>query len=203
MLRTPAKLSWLGPAVFTGGLVPLTYITIRFLKGEMVEPVAEILNQFGLLALIFLISSLSCTPVKLLTSWTWPLRLRRTLGVYAFFYAFLHFTTYAIFDKNLRLGDIIDDIFKHPFIWVGLAALVILTPLAVTSTQGMIRRLGAKKWQRLHKLAYAAGILGVIHFFMRVKIDITEPAVYGSILGVLLIVRIAHWAKRRGADSKN
>jgi methionine sulfoxide reductase heme-binding subunit len=198
-LHRPQKLAWLGPAVFTGGLVPLTFIAFRLIEGSMIEPVAEILNQFGLLALIFLISSLSCTPLKVITGWTWPLRLRRMLGVYAFFYAFMHFITYAVFDKDLKLSDIVDDVLKRPFIYVGLAALLILTPLAITSTTGMIRRLGAKNWQRLHKLAYVAGILGIIHFWMRVKIDITEPVVYGSILTALLLVRIINWLKPKPA----
>ena len=183
--------SWLKPAVFTASVVPLAVLLLRWQAGLLDQnSVAEVLNYFGLLALILLILSLTCTPLQWLMKWTWPIRVRKLLGLMAFFYATLHFLTYVWKDKEFQIDDIFSDIWKRKFILVGFTAFVLLIPLAITSTGGMIRRLGAKRWQRLHKLAYVAGILGVVHFFLRVKIDITEPVVYGSVLALLLGLRI-------------
>jgi len=196
-VRKPERLSWLKPAVFTGSIVPLTVIAMELYKGLLVDPVAEILNQFGLLALIFLVAALACTPLKLVFGWTWPLRLRKMLGLFGFFYALLHFLTYAVVDHGMDLSVIVSDILKRKFIFIGFAAFLILIPLAITSTNSAIRRMGAKKWQRLHKLAYLATILGVIHFFMRVKVIGNEQYAYAAVLGVFLIVRVVNALKSR------
>lgn len=192
-------LPWLIPAVLTGALVPLAALALAVSRGALgANPIAEALNQLGLLALIFLLASLACTPIKLLTGHTWPIRIRKTLGLLAFFYACLHFVTYAVLDQSLAIRAILTDIGKRPFIMVGFAALVILIPLAVTSTANMRKRLGAARWTRLHKLAYAAAILGIVHFVLRVKKDLREPVVYGAVLGALFLVRIVERVRKRG-----
>jgi sulfoxide reductase heme-binding subunit YedZ len=184
-------LPWLKPAVFTGSLVPFVAIAYFALTGRLgANPVAEALNRFGLLALILLILSLACSPLKTLFGWTWPIRIRKTLGLFAFFYASIHFLTYAGLDQGFAWKTIAEDITERRFIFVGFAALVILIPLAVTSTSGMLKRLGAARWKRLHQLAYVAAILGVIHFLWRVKIDLTEPLIYAVVLAALLAVRL-------------
>ena len=186
-------LPWLRPAVFTGALVPLAALVIRAARGTLsADPIAEILNLFGLLALIFLIATLALTPLRKLTGWPWPIRIRRTVGLFAFFYACLHFTTYVAVDQSFHLHSILDDIVKRKFIYVGFTAFLLLIPLAVTSTNGMVRRLGAVRWQRLHRLVYVAATLGVIHFIWRVKKDITQPATYGVVLAALLGFRVVH-----------
>ncbi|MFN0151874.1 MAG: sulfite oxidase heme-binding subunit YedZ [bacterium] len=190
--------AWLKPAIFTGALVPLAMTALQAARGTLsANPIAEALNRFGLLTLIFLILSLAMTPARALFGWSWPLRVRRMLGLFAFFYAALHMTTYVAIDQGLQLRVVLADVVKRKFIFVGLAAFVLLVPLAITSTNGMVRRLGFRNWQRLHRLAYVAAILGVIHFIWRVKIDITEPAIYGSLVVVLIGFRLARALRRR------
>jgi methionine sulfoxide reductase heme-binding subunit len=191
-------LSWLKPAVFTGSIVPLTVLAIRAAEGLLgADPVAESLNQFGLLALVFLIAALACTPLKLIFGWLWPMRLRKMLGLFGFFYAAMHFLTYIVLDRQLNFSEVLADILKRKFIFVGFAAFVLLIPLALTSTQNAIRRMGAKKWQRLHKLAYVSAILGLIHFFWRVKVVGDEQYVYAGILFVLLLARLIPVLRRK------
>ncbi len=190
MVLTPKPLSWIQPGVFAGSLAPLVVIATRGLAGRLgANPISTALNQFGLVALILLLASLSCTPLRILFGWTWPLRVRKTLGLFGFFYACLHLFTYAALDQALALRVIFDDVTKRPFILIGFTAFCLLIPLAVTSNAWGIRRLG-KNWQRLHRLAYAIGILGVVHFTMRMKSDVTQPLVYGGVLAALLGVRI-------------
>jgi sulfoxide reductase heme-binding subunit YedZ len=117
------------------------------------------------------------------------------LGLFAFFYAALHFLTYLFVDQALDAGRILEDIAKRPFITVGFAALVLLTPLALTSTTASIRRLGYRRWQLVHQLVYVAGVLAVIHFFWRVKLDVSQPLVYAAILATLLVVRVVFWLR--------
>lgn len=194
--RTP-PLSWLEPAVITGALVP---IAVLFFRNEYnllsADPIAEILNQLGYLGLTLLVASLACTPLKLVFGWTWPLRIRKTLGLAGFYYILLHFLWYIGKDKSFHMGEIVGDVILHYFILVGFVAFVLLIPLAVTSTNKMIARLGGQRWRKLHKLAYVCGILGVIHFYMRVKIKITEPVVFGSILFLLLGIRYIYSMKK-------
>lgn len=191
-------LPWLEPAIFTGSLLPLVAIVALAVTGRLgANPVTEALNRLGLLALLLLITSLACTPLKTLFGWTWPLRIRKTLGLFAFFYACCHFLTYAGLDQALDLRQIGEDITKRRFIFVGFTALCLLVPLAVTSTSGMLKRLGFARWKRLHRLAYVAAGLGVVHFVWRVKKDLTEPVVYGAILGVLLLIRLIPDKKAR------
>jgi sulfoxide reductase heme-binding subunit YedZ len=191
---------WLWPAVVTGGVVPLVAIVVGLFRGTLgANPVAEALNQLGLLALIFLVASLACSPLKVLTTLTWPIRLRKTLGLFGFFYASLHLVTYVGIDQLMDLPAVAKDILKRPFISIGLLAFLLLVPLAITSTAGMLKRLGFTRWKRLHRLAYVAAALGAVHFFLRVKKDITEPVVYAAILGVLFLVRVVDYVKKRHA----
>jgi sulfoxide reductase heme-binding subunit YedZ len=188
--RAPKPLIWLAPAIVTGSLVPLAALILRAGSGGLgANPVAEALNQLGLCALILLLASLACSPLKLVFGWTWPIRLRKTLGLCAFFYASLHVLTYVGLDQGLNWGEILSDVTKRNFIAVGFLAFLLLIPLAVTSTSGMLKRLGSKRWKRLHRLAYVAAVLAVVHFIWRVKIDITEPAIYAAVLALLFALR--------------
>jgi methionine sulfoxide reductase heme-binding subunit len=193
---------WLKPAIFVGSLTPLAAILWRAATSTLgANPIAETLNLLGLSALIFLTASLACTPLKTLLGWTWPIRVRRMVGLYAFFYALLHVLVYAGLDQGLAWRAIWADVTKRKFIFVGFAAFVMLVPLATTSTQAAVRRLGFVAWKRLHRLAYLAGGLAVIHFIWRVKKDISEPMTYASIIAVLLTVRIVVYARSRLAQA--
>jgi len=190
--RKSLPLPWLKPAVFLGSLTPLAVMIARGARGELgANPIGEALNQLGLLALIFVVAALMCSPFKLFFGWTWPLRIRRMLGVFGFFYAALHVSTYAGLDQVFDWPAIYADVTKRKFIFVGFAAFVLLTPLALTSTNAAVKRLGYVRWKRLHRLAYVAPILAVVHFIWRVKKDLREPLVYATVLGVLLAIRAA------------
>ena len=192
---------WLKPGIFLGALAPLGSIVLRASQGMLsANPIAEIENELGLTALIILVASLACTPARRLFGWTWPTRVRRMLGLFAFFYAMLHFLVYLLPDQWLDWPTILADIAERPFITVGFLALLLLVPLAVTSTTGWVRRLGFKRWQRLHYLAYLAGVLAVIHFIWRVKIDLSQPLLYAIVLGGLLAIRAAFWLRQRSAS---
>jgi len=193
-------LPWLKPAFLVGGLSPLALMALDFARGTLgANPIERVLNQTGMLALIILVASLACTPLKVVAGWTWPLRVRKLLGLLGFAYAVLHFLTYAVLDQGLRWSAILADITKRPFITVGFLALVLLVPLAVTSTNRMVRRLGFPVWQRLHRLAYVAVSLGVVHFVWRVKQDVTEPLIYGGVLALLFAIRLAEAVRKRRA----
>jgi len=189
---------WLKPGVFAGALAPLAYLLVQGARGRLgANPIAEALNNLGLVALIFLIASLACTPLKTLFGWGWPIRLRRMLGLFAFFYAALHLTTYSGLDQGLDFRAIWRDVTKRPFIFVGAAAFLLMVPLALTSTAASVKRLGNVAWKRLHRLVYLSAALGMIHFFLRVKKDIRGPAIYGIVLGVLLLVRVVTLLRKK------
>ncbi len=199
--RRGAPLPWLKPGIFVGALTPLASIALRASQGALsANPIAEVINELGLTALILLVASLSCTPARRLLGWTWPTRIRRELGLFAFFYASLHFLTYLVLDQAFDWPVIIEDIAKRPFITVGFLALVLLAPLAFTSTTASIRRLGHRRWQRLHQLAYVAAVLAIVHFIWRVKIDVSQPLIYAAVLGALLMVRLVVWLRQRSAN---
>ncbi|HEY2408227.1 MAG TPA: protein-methionine-sulfoxide reductase heme-binding subunit MsrQ [Polyangiaceae bacterium] len=189
------RLPWLGPAVIAGSLVPFASLAHRALAHRLgANPVATALNQLGLLALVFLIASLSCTPLKIALGWTWPVRVRRTLGLFCFFTALCHFLVYFCLDQAFSLAAFLADVEKRPFISLGFTALLLLVPLALTSTKRSVTRLGFRAWQRLHQLAYLVGVLAVVHFYLRVKADHTEPLLYAAILGFGFGLRIvAAW----------
>ena len=184
--------------MFAGALVPAVAIALRAWRGELgADPIAQALNQLGLVALVFLVAALACTPLKAAFGWTWPIRLRRMLGVLAFSYAALHVTTYVALDQTFDWAGIYADVVKRKFIFVGFAAFVTLIPLAVTSTDASVKRLGFVRWKQLHRLAYLAPALAVLHFVWRVKRDVSEPVIYGTVLAALLAARaFSFWRSR-------
>ena len=189
-------LDWLQPAVLTGSMAPFAAIFVRAVQGRLgANPIATAMNQLGLLALMFLVACLACTPLKVVTGKSWPIRLRKTLGLLAFFTALAHFLTYALLDQGLALAAIVRDVTKRPFIAIGFTALALLVPLALTSTKESLQRLGFARWKSLHRLVYVVAVLAVIHFVMRVKADTREPYVWATVLFVLFAVRVADWAK--------
>lgn len=201
-ISRPKPLDWLQPAVLTGSLAPFAAILIRAIRGKLgANPIATALNQLGLLALIFLMACLACTPLKILTGKSWPIRLRKTLGLLAFFTALAHFSTYALLDQGLAVRAIVRDVTQRPFIAVGFIALVLLVPLALTSTKDALQRLGFAQWKRLHRLVYVVAVLGVVHFVMRVKADTREPYLWGAVLAFLFGVRILESRKSPKSNS--
>jgi sulfoxide reductase heme-binding subunit YedZ len=154
------------------------------------NPIEAVLNRLGFWTFTFLVLSLVPTPLQRWTGLAWPLRLRRLLGVTAFTYGALHFSWYLGVDQFFDLQAVGADVVKRPFITVGLAALLTLLPLAVTSTDGWVRRLGFRRWKALHRLAYAAALLGVVHFLWRVKADKLKPTVFAALVVTLLLLRL-------------
>jgi len=161
------------------------------------NPIEELIHRLGKWGLNFLLITLSVTPLRKLTGMNWLIRLRRMLGLFAFFYILLHFLTYAGLDQRFDIAVIVEDIVERPYITIGMSALLLLLPLAITSTKGMMRRLG-KRWQKLHRLVYVIGALGVWHFYWQVKEDILEPSIYIFVLVVLLGYRVLiRWRTKR------
>lgn len=191
-------LPWLKPGLFVGALFPLLALLWDAAHRTLgADAVAVGLNQLGYLALVFLMGSLTCTPLKILTGWTWPVRIRRMLGLFAFFYATLHLLTYVVIDQQLDWGVLWGDVTQRKFMVVGFAAFLLLVPLAWTSTDAAVRRLGFQRWKTLHRLAYAAGVLAVVHFYWRVKLDTRVPLTWAAILGVLFLIRIVDAVRTR------
>jgi sulfoxide reductase heme-binding subunit YedZ len=191
-------LPWLGPALWTAGATPAVAIALRAVRDELgANPISEALNRLGHSALVFLVAALVCTPLQLLSKWSWPARIRRTLGLLGFGYATAHFLVYLLVDQQLALGAVLEDLSKRPFITVGFLCWLLLIPLAVTSTPAMVKRLGFVQWKRLHRLAYVCAALGVVHFYWRVKKDHTEPLIYGAVLALLLGIRAVGWVQKR------
>jgi len=187
--------------LFTNALVPLALLLFDAWRGNLgANPVEYFLRTTGVLTLIFLLITLAVTPVRKYFGWNNLVKFRRMLGLYAFFYGFLHLITYSIFDKSLSLPAIVADVWQRPFIAIGMLAFFLLIPLAVTSTNGMIKRLGGKNWARLHKLTYLVAILGVIHFWMIVKSDVFYPALFGIALAVLLFYRVYNAKQKPNAQ---
>ncbi|MCX7152937.1 MAG: sulfoxide reductase heme-binding subunit YedZ [Proteobacteria bacterium] len=179
--------------VFALALAPLARLAIgAFLFPEWLgaNPAEYITRATGDWTLRFVLITLAVTPLRKITGWGWLLRLRRMLGLYAFFYAMVHLSSYVSFDHVFEAGEIIKDIIKRPFITVGFATLLLMLPLAVTSTNAMVRRLGARRWIALHRLIYIIGPLGVLHFWWMVKKDLTEPVIYALVLALLLGYRL-------------
>jgi len=186
---------WIKVPVFLLCLVPAALLVRAFLTDTLgVNPPETIQLQTGRWALKFLLISLAVTPVRRLTGWNQVIQYRRMLGLFAFFYATLHFLSYWAFDLTFAVGAMVGDILKRPFITMGFAAFLLLVPLALTSTKGWIRRLG-KKWALLHRLVYVAATCAVIHFAWKVKVFTGDPVIYAVILTVLLGFRLA-WSLR-------
>jgi sulfoxide reductase heme-binding subunit YedZ len=198
--RAPSapRLAWLKPGVFAGSLIPLALLIHDAIRGRLgADPVAIALNRLGLLAFILLIACLAATPLRIVWGITWGLRMRRMLGLLAFFYASLHFLVYLGVDQGFALGAIAEDIFTRKFIAAGMLALLLLIPLAITSTQAMRKRLGGRLWQQLHRLIYPAALLVATHFIWRVKRDLDQPLTYCAIVALLLGIRIYEYRRRQ------
>jgi sulfoxide reductase heme-binding subunit YedZ len=185
-------------ALFVVCLMPLALLIWRgFTGGVTANPIEFITHTLGWWALGMLLITLSVTPLRRLLDMPWLLRFRRMLGLYAFFYVSLHFLTWLVVDQFFDWQDIVKDIIKRPYITAGFSAFVLLIPLAATSTNAMARRLGAARWQLLHRLVYVIATLGVVHFWWLVKKDIREPALFASVLAILLGVRLIHARRRK------
>jgi sulfoxide reductase heme-binding subunit YedZ len=196
--------------LFIACLGPLAWVVVRALgaggSSLGANPVEEVLNTFGKSGLNLLMLTLCVTPIRRSTGLNRLVAFRRMLGLFSFFYIALHFLTYALLDLGLAWDTLLVDIAERPYITVGFTALVLMVPLAITSTNGFQRRLG-RRWVKLHRLVYVIAILGVVHYWWQVKIDIGDPLLYAFLLVVLLGVRVAHWRslqrrRERSVDSK-
>ena len=192
---TPWKDRLIKPAAFVLCLLPFALLLWDLFHNQLgANPGEKLTHRSGEWALRFLLITLAVAPLRRMTGWHGVLRLRRMLGLYTFFYAVLHFTIWLVFDHFFDLNAIVQDIIKRPYITVGFTAFVLLIPLAATSTNAMMRRLG-RRWTTLHQLVYVAATLGVMHYLWLVKADVREPVMYGMILIALLLARV--WHQRR------
>lgn len=181
------------PLVFCVSLLPLVWLCWLAWQDRLgANPVETLSHRTGDWSLRFLLLTLAVTPLRRLSGWNWLLRFRRMLGLFAFFYVCLHLGVYLIFDQFFDPSAILEDIAKRPYITVGFAGFLLLIPLAATSTNGMIKRLG-RNWQRLHRLVYLIAVLGVVHYWWLVKADISEPLLYAGLLTMLLGYRAWWW----------
>jgi len=201
------------PVVFVASLGPVAWLVWAALTGNLSpNPLSDLTNETGVWTLRFICITLAITPLRKLTGWNAAIRFRRMAGLFAFFYGTLHFLTYVIADRFAGLdfpdgmlawstarhlaASVGEDVYKRPFITVGFTAWTTLLPLAVTSTAGMIRRLGGRRWNLLHRLVYLTAMLGVLHYWWLVKADVSRPLTYGVVVAVLLGARLL-WARRR------
>ncbi|HEX7087595.1 MAG TPA: protein-methionine-sulfoxide reductase heme-binding subunit MsrQ [Vicinamibacterales bacterium] len=188
---TDSMVARLKPLVFLAALVPFGALVYGAFADTLgANPLDAITDETGTWTLRFLVLTLLITPLRRWTGWNWLIRYRRMLGLFAFFYGSLHFLTYIWFDQFFDLAEITADIGRRPFITVGFSAFVLMVPLAATSTAGWIRRLGGRRWNRLHRLVYASATLAVVHYLWLVKADTSRPVRYGVIIGILLAARL-------------
>ena len=184
--------------MWLAGLAPLVYLLGCAATGKLgANPIDFVTDMLGRWTLRILLASLAMTPLRILTGQAWPITLRRLLGLFAFAYVLMHFSVWVVldffFDWELMLADIV----KRPYITVGMTALLCLTPLAATSTSGMIKRLGGRTWRRLHRLAYVAAVLGVLHYLWLAKVGVNTPWIYAAVLTLLLGIRIVDAFRKR------
>jgi len=164
------------------------------------NPVNFAILTTGMSALVFLLLTLLVTPLRKISGWNWIIFSRRTLGLYAFFYALAHFLIFFGLDRSFSISSTVSEMFKRKYLFVGALGLLVMVPLAATSTNAMIKRLGGKRWRALHRLAYVAAIAGVIHYYMQVKADVRRPLVFAAILAVLLGYRLmVYWQRPKPA----
>jgi sulfoxide reductase heme-binding subunit YedZ len=190
-------------ALFLAALVPLARLAWKaFHDGLGANPIEVITHSTGDWTLIFVLTTLSMTPLRRITRQYWLIGVRRMIGLFAFFYGTLHFLTYIWLDKFFDVHEMLKDIAKRRFITVGFSAFVLMIPLALTSTAWSIRRLGGKNWQRLHRLIYFTGILAVVHYTWLVKADRRKPIEYGIVLGILLAYRVGVWAFEKASEKR-
>jgi len=186
------------PAAFAACCVPLLWLALQLAIGGLgANPVEALLNDLGYTAFTLLALTLACTPAQQLLGWNWPVRIRKLLGDFCFFYASLHLLTYVAIDQGLDFRGIAADLLKHRFIFLGMATWLLLLPLAVTSTQGWQRRLGYRRWKRLHRIVYLAGGLASFHFLLRFKTPRLETLAWMTAIAALLAIRAVEAARRR------
>jgi methionine sulfoxide reductase heme-binding subunit len=198
------SIAWLKIAIFILSLVPFLRLFVLGFQDRLgVNPIEFITHSTGFWTLTFLCITLAITPLRRLTGWLQLIRLRRMLGLFAFFYACAHLLTYVWFDQWFSLEEILKDIWKRPFITVGFAAFLLLVPLAITSTNRMMRRLG-RRWSQLHRLVYAIAIFGVVHFWWlkEDKNDLSEPWLFAGLVSVLLLFRLLYPAWQRAMQGQ-
>jgi sulfoxide reductase heme-binding subunit YedZ len=189
-------LAWIKFAVFLLALIPLLKLGINaYLDNLGANPIEKITKTTGYWTLTFLLISLTITPLRRFSGWNWLLRLRRMLGLFAFFYASLHFLTYLVLDQFFDWTSILNDIVKRPYITVGFPAFLLLIPLAITSNNRMIKLLGGKRWLLLHRSVYVCAIGGVVHYWWLVKKDLTNPKTFAILLALLLGIRLFYWLR--------
>lgn len=197
-MRAWTSVRTIKPIVFALSLAPLGVLVWRgFHHGLGANPIEFITHATGDWTMRFLLITLAVTPLRKILGLPELIRYRRMLGLFAFFYGCLHFVTYVWLDKFFDFQDMVNDVGKRPFITAGFAAFVMLIPLAATSTKSWIRRLGGRRWQRLHRLVYASAAAACIHYYWLVKSDIRAPLAYAGVLAILLAWRAAVWARRR------
>ena len=185
-------------ALFIASLYPLLRLSWFGYSDQLgANPIELITRSLGTWTLVFLLFTLSITPLRKLSGWSWLIKLRRMAGLFAFFYATLHFITYIWLDQFFDLSAIYKDVIKRPFITIGFAAFVLLIPLALTSTNAMMKRMGGKNWQLLHRLVYAIALFGVLHYWWLVKKDLTQPIIYSTVLAGLLGYRLWVWQSKK------
>lgn len=195
------KPKYLKPIVFLACLVPLARLGWKAYSSALgANPIQVITFSTGTWTLVFLLLTLTVTPLRKLTKQYWLIQYRRMLGLFAFFYGCLHFTTYIWLDQFFDLHSVYKDIYKRPFITAGFTAFVLMIPLALTSTQWSIRKLG-KRWQKLHRLIYLSAIAGVVHYIWLVKKDVRSPVIYATVLGLLLLYRVVAAYRNRIATA--
>jgi sulfoxide reductase heme-binding subunit YedZ len=190
-MPSPRAVRRIKALAFALALLPLARLVAGFFLDRLgANPIELITHSTGTWTLTFILVTLAITPLRRLTGWHWLLRLRRMCGLFAFFYGCLHFTTYVWFDQFFDWTAIWKDLGKRRFIWMGFTAFVLMIPLALTSTNAAVRRLGPRNWQRLHRLVYATAVCGVVHYWWLVKKDVTQPMIYGAVLAALLLARV-------------
>jgi sulfoxide reductase heme-binding subunit YedZ len=191
MNPNPRTLSLIKVFVFAICLLPLARLGWGVWQDALgANPIEFVIRSLGTWALSFLLITLSVTPLRKFSGWTWLARLRRMLGLYAFFYALLHLSTYLWVDQFFDWSAIAKDILKRPFITIGMSTFILLVPLAVTSTNAMVKRLGGRRWQQLHRSIYVIAVLAVTHYWWMVKLDTRQPAIYAAVLALLLGMRV-------------
>jgi sulfoxide reductase heme-binding subunit YedZ len=196
------RVTSLKPLVVVAALGPLAYLAWGAASNGLgANPIETITRETGTWTLRFLVITLAVTPLRRLAGWNDAIKFRRMLGLFAFFYGTLHLLTYVWLDQFFDLASMVKDVAKRPFITAGAAAFLLMVPLAVTSTAGMIRRMGGRAWRRLHRLAYASAVAGVLHYWWLVKLDIRRPRTYAVIVAVLLGVRLLAFLRPRLAQS--
>ncbi|MGH9353322.1 MAG: sulfite oxidase heme-binding subunit YedZ [Terriglobia bacterium] len=197
-MRSVLISKWTKALIFALCLVPAgRLVWAAFNQGLGANPIEFITHKTGDWTLIFLVLTMAITPARRLLSLPELIRFRRMLGLFAFFYVFLHFSTWIGLDKFFDLKEMLHDVHKRPFITAGFTGFALMIPLAVTSTAGWIRRLGGKRWRTLHQLIYVSAIAGVVHYYWLVKSDVRKPVFYGAIVALLLLLRLVFWFRKK------